>query len=65
MFEENDMSSTSCKSVFSKTIESENGNGSESESGSVSGNGQHIPKESMDKFTTSEFRQNTLNFKWK
>ena len=34
-------------------------------SGSVSGSGEPIPRGPMDKFTTSQPRQTTLNSKWK
>ncbi|RVX11573.1 hypothetical protein CK203_015897 [Vitis vinifera] len=34
-------------------------------SGSVSGSGEPIPRGPMDKFTTSQPRQSTLNSKWK
>ncbi|WKA11308.1 hypothetical protein VitviT2T_028819 [Vitis vinifera] len=39
--------------------------GSGSGSGSVSGSGEPIPRGPMDKFTTSQPRQSTLNSKWK
>ena len=41
------------------------GSGSRSGSGSVSGGGEHIPRGPMDKFTTSQARQSTLNSKWR
>ena len=34
-------------------------------SGSVSGGGEHIPRGPIDKFTTSQAGQSTLNSKWK
>ena len=34
-------------------------------SGSGSGSGEPIPRGPMDKFTTSQPRQSTLNSKWK
>ena len=50
------------ESVLSKTIGTlESGSGS----GSVSGSGEPIPRGPMDKFTTSQPRQTTLNSKWK
>ncbi|KAL6314581.1 hypothetical protein AAG906_026921 [Vitis piasezkii] len=48
------------ESVLSKTIGTL-GSGS----GSVSGSGEPIPRGPMDKFTTSQPRQSTLNSKWK
>ena len=48
------------ESALSKTIGTL-GSGS----GTGSGNGEPIPKEPMDKFTTSQPRQTTLNSKWK
>ncbi|RVW28383.1 hypothetical protein CK203_109064 [Vitis vinifera] len=48
------------KSVLFKTIRTLG-----SESGNVSGSGEPIPKGPMDKFTTSQPRQSTLNSKWK
>ncbi|RVW81111.1 hypothetical protein CK203_044711 [Vitis vinifera] len=50
------------ESVLSKTIGTL---GSGSGSGSVSGSGEPIPRGPMDKFTTSQPRQSTLNSKWK
>ena len=41
------------------------GSGSGSGSGSVSGGGELIPRGPMDKFTTSQAKQSTLNSKWK
>ncbi|RVW96149.1 hypothetical protein CK203_037756 [Vitis vinifera] len=52
------------ESALSKTIGTlESGSGSGS--GSVSGSGEPIPRGPMDKFTTSQPRQTTLNSKWK
>ncbi|RVX10235.1 hypothetical protein CK203_016188 [Vitis vinifera] len=48
------------ESALSKTIETLG-----SESGSISGSGEPIPRGPMDKFTTSQSRQTTLNSKWK
>ena len=50
------------ESALSKTIGTL---GSGSGSGSVSGSGEPIPRGPMDKFTTSQPRQSTLNSKWK
>ncbi|RVW34182.1 hypothetical protein CK203_106000 [Vitis vinifera] len=50
------------ESALSKTIGTL---GSGSGSGSVSGSGEPIPRGPMDKFTTSQSRQTTLNSKWK
>ncbi|RVX05738.1 hypothetical protein CK203_027381 [Vitis vinifera] len=50
------------ESALSKTIGTL---GSGSGSGSVSGSGEPIPRGPMDKFTTSQPRQTTLNSKWK
>ncbi|RVW82349.1 hypothetical protein CK203_045084 [Vitis vinifera] len=52
------------ESALSKTIGTL-GSGSGSGSGSVSGSGEPIPRGPMDKFTTSQPRQSTLNSKWK
>ncbi|RVX06268.1 hypothetical protein CK203_027563 [Vitis vinifera] len=52
------------ESALSKTIGTL-GSGSGSGSGSVSGRGEPIPRGPMDKFTTSQPRQTTLNSKWK
>ncbi|RVX08178.1 hypothetical protein CK203_017670 [Vitis vinifera] len=52
------------ESALSKTIGTL-GSGSGSRSGSVSGSGEPIPRGPMDKFTTSQPRQSTLNSKWK
>ncbi|RVW47620.1 hypothetical protein CK203_113739 [Vitis vinifera] len=52
------------ESALSKTIGTL-GSGSGSGSGSVSGSGEPIPREPMDKFTSSQPRQTTLNSKWK
>ncbi|RVW68172.1 hypothetical protein CK203_065365 [Vitis vinifera] len=52
------------ESALSKTIGTL-GSGSGSGTGSVSGSGEPIPRGPMDKFTTSQPRQSTLNSKWK
>ena len=55
LFQEISMGPTSMhESVLSKTIET---------LGSGSGNGEPIPRKPMDKFTTSQPRQSTLNSK--
>ena len=61
LLQEIGMSPTSMhESALSKTIGTL-GSGS----GSVSGSGEPIPRWPMDKFTTSQPRQSTLNSKWK
>ncbi|XP_059598128.1 uncharacterized protein LOC104881306 [Vitis vinifera] len=61
LLQEIGMSPTSMhESALSKTIGTL-GSGS----GSVSGSGEPIPRGPMDKFTTSQPRQSTLNSKWK
>ncbi|CBI17310.3 unnamed protein product, partial [Vitis vinifera] len=63
LFQEIGMGPTSMhESALSKTIGTL---GSGSGSGSVSGSGEPIPRGPMNKFTTSQPRQTTLNSKWK
>ena len=50
--------------VFSETTGTL-GSGNASKSGSINGGGEPIPRGPMDKFTTSQARQSTLNSKWK
>ena len=51
--------------VLSKTIGTLGSWSRRSGSRSVSGGGEPIPREPIDKFTTSQVRQSTSNSKWK